>query len=471
MNSYTELTRKISGKRIAVLGLGVSNLPLVRLLLRLGVCRSITVYDKKVRSELESADSLAALGVNFVQGFEEICADIIFRSPGIRPDHPSILSATERGAILSSEMEEFLALCSAMTFGITGSDGKTTTTTLCGKFLEASGRRTFVGGNIGTPLLEYCADMTEQDSAVLELSSFQLMTPMPAPMNSAITNLSPNHLDWHTDESEYALAKRNIVGEQTRRVVLNYDCPHTLSFGKTLCTGKREIIFFSSKIRSVEDFSLPLSQSTKLIFIDNGIISISDGAHTEPLLDTKSIRLPGVHNIENYMCAIGLTYKYVPSEIYKSIAESFLGVEHRLELVRTHEGVDYFNSSIDSSPSRTAAALSALGGRDIVIICGGYDKNLSYDSLADIFCKSVRTVVLTGANAEKIESAILNCPKYKKECPKIINAKSFEDALLRAKGEARQGGCVLLSPASASFDRFKNFAERGKYFAELVNRL
>lgn len=469
MNTYEKLINTVSGKRCAILGLGVSNLPLARLLLSFDAHISLTVYDKKTPEELgEEALSLAESGVRFVSGescFDSIEADIIFRSPGIRPDIEGIRKALDRGAMLTSEMEAFLALAPARVFAITGSDGKTTTTTLTGKFLESAGR-VFVGGNIGTPLLDKAADMTENDSAVLELSSFQLMTLCASPLCAAITNISPNHMDWHTDEEEYAEAKYNIVGENTRRVVLNADSEKTLEFGKSLLgEGGREIIFFSST-KSPDG----LPEGTKAMYLSDGYICYSDGKESVRLLDTRDILLPGKHNVENYMTAMALTYGYVAPAVYRDVAMSFGGVEHRLELVRTLGGVDYYNSSIDSSPTRTAAALSALKGRDIVVICGGYDKNLSYAPLAESLCDTVRAVVLTGATAPKIKQA-LEEHGYDPERLTVLGSESFEDAVAKASALGRAGGCVLLSPASASFDRFKNFAERGRYFKELVKKL
>jgi len=468
-NSYQKLIDAIDGRACAVLGLGVSNLPLTRLLLSLGVAKSITVYDKKGIDELgEDALALADAGVRFVKGFDCICADVIFRSPGIRPDTEGIRKAVESGAVLTSEMETFLCLTPARTFAITGSDGKTTSTTLTGKFLEKE-FTTFVGGNIGTPLLDRCAEMTENCCAVLELSSFQLMTLSDAPENAAITNLSPNHLDWHVDLDEYARAKHNIVGDRTKRVVLNADSAHTFQFGKELLAkGGKEIIFFSSSAKGYSDISL---KGAKLLFLRDGKIVISDGCEESALLDVSLIRIPGMHNVENYMAAIGLTYGHVDISVYSDVAKEFCGVEHRLELVRTKDGVDFYNSSIDSSPTRTAAALSALDGRDVVVICGGYDKNLSYAPLAHSLCKSARAVVLTGATAHKIKAALDESPDYDSEKLCVVMAESFEDAVSKAAALGRNGGCVVLSPASASFDRFKNFMERGRYFKELVNKL
>ncbi len=470
-SSYESLIGLISGKSVAVLGLGVSNTPLVRLLLSLNVARSIFVYDKKQIGELgEDAEALLKAGVIFKQGFDDICEEVIFRSPGIRPDIPSLECAYERGAAVTSEIEQLIAASPASVFAITGSDGKTTTTTLSGKFLAAKGE-CFVGGNIGTPLLDRLNEMRENDSVVLELSSFQLMDMKSSPCAAVITNLTPNHLDWHTSLDEYEKAKHNIVGENTKRVVLNLDNCATRAYGNELIAeGGREIIFFSSTAGGRDDLS-EQELAAKLVHLRENEIVISDNDGIEPLLSIEDIMIPGKHNIENYMAAIALTYNHVQKSVYSSVAREFFGVEHRLQKIRSYNGVDFFNSSIDSSPTRTAAALSALEGRDIVIICGGYDKNLDYAPLAEALCRTVRVAVLTGATAEKIEKAILDCPNYPTSGFSYVMSKSFEDAFEKAVELGREGGCVLLSPASASFDRFRNFMERGEYFVSLVNGL
>lgn len=472
------LKNMLSGKRCALLGLGVSNLPLARILLDLGA--TLTVYDKKDIAKLgEGARALADSGAEFVckdDCFESIEGDIIFRSPGIRPDIKGIREALARGARLSSETELFLLMTPASTYCITGSDGKTTSTTLCGKFLDAeakrSGRgRVYVGGNIGTPLIDKCAEMTDADAAVMELSSFQLMTAHTedSHMYAAITNISPNHLDWHGEMGEYIEAKKKIVTANTRRLVVNADCIYTADIGRAvLKKGGREVFFFSSESHSYGDIVGERQAGAYALFVKDGKIVISDGESESYALDIDRIKLPGVHNIENYMTAIALTYGAVSLESYGDVADSFGGVEHRLEFVRSFEGVDYYNSSIDSSPTRTAAALSALDGRDITVICGGYDKKIPYEPLADALCRYARAVVLTGATADKIEAALLKNESYDTQRLLVIRADSFEDAVRRAREAAREGGCVLLSPASASFDRFNNFAERGDYFKKLV---
>lgn len=474
-NVYENLINTLRGKRCALLGLGVSNLPLLNLLLSLEVEADITVYDKKSPEELgEKALDFQKRGVRFVWGdncLSKIDADIIFRSPGIRPNVRGIRKALEGGAELSSEMELFMSLTPARLFAVTGSDGKTTTTTICGKFLSAAGR-TFIGGNIGRPLVDLCDKMSEKDTAVLELSSFQLMSMSAHPMCAAITNITPNHMDWHTSEEEYAEAKYNIVGENTKRIVVNADNEKTRRFGKRMMSeGNREVVFFSSTARSYFDVLKKAEKNTAVIFTRGGDIYISDGKSSELLMDASLIRLPGKHNLENYMTAMGLTYGYVDKSVYSAVASTFSGVEHRLELVRRLNNVDYYNSSIDSSPTRTNAALSALSGRDIVVICGGYDKNLDYAPLAESLCRYARAVVLTGATAPKIKAAIDAYDGKDKAGLKVVEEKTFERAVTTASSMAVSGGCVLLSPASASFDRFKNFAERGKYFKELVKKL
>ena len=470
--SENKVIKDVENKRVAVLGLGVSNLPLVKMMTESGVCDSITVYDKKSVDDLgKEAKELEDKGVRFVCGFDDIDADIIFRSPGLRPDIEGIVESVANGACLTSEMEAFLKYTLAKTFAITGSDGKTTTTTLTGKFLSCIGR-TYVGGNIGTPLLDKCQEMTENDCAVLELSSFQLMNMPYSPMHAAITNITPNHMDWHTSEQEYASAKYNIVGQNTKRLVVNADNKATFEFGmNVLNSTEKEVFFFSSKNNRYFDVLSEKNERASLFCMHDGAICKTCGEGYEKILSLDAIKIPGMHNVENYMTAIALTYGYVSFVDYEKTAKSFFGVEHRLELVRELNGVKYYNSSIDSSPTRTAAALSALDGRDIVVICGGYDKNLDYAPLASALIKSVRAVVLTGATAKKIEKAIYDNENFAKSNLKIVYEPEFESAVLSASKLGREGGCVLLSPASASFDRFKNFMERGKYFAELVNKL
>jgi len=477
--NHDRLFQYINGRSCEILGLGVSNLPLAKVLCELGV--SLTIRDKKPIEELPSAQELSARGVRFITGehaFDELSGDLIFRSPGIRPDREGLALATSRGAELTSEIELFLSLTDAETFAVTGSDGKTTSTTLTGKFLSAEAERTkkgnvLVGGNIGAPLLDRLAQTSADDRAVMELSSFQLMTVKDAPHYSAITNLAPNHLDWHTGMDEYLEAKKHIVGENTLRFVTNAECEVTARLAEEIMASRKgdmpAVYLFSSKRTSfAELFPKGAGKNDRAVYEKNGVILLSDGKEELPLLSLSDIQIPGRHNVENFMTAIALTYGSVDPSVYSEVARSFFGVEHRLELVRTLGSVDYYNSSIDSSPSRTSAALSALHGRDIVIICGGYDKKIPFEPLAEALCRTVRAVVLTGQTAEKIETVLRAHPDYRNGAPEIYRAPAFEEAVKTAKSVARAGGCVLLSPACASFDAFKNFAERGNTFRQLV---
>jgi len=481
-----KLFRYIHGRSCDILGLGVSNLPLAKQLCSLGI--PLTVRDKNTPEAL-GAEALALRenGVCFYSGadcFAGIRGDVIFRSPGIRPDRAELAAAVARGAELTAEMELFLQLTDATTFAITGSDGKTTSTTLTGKFLSAEAERrgnchTYVGGNIGTPLLDRLGDMTDRDFAVMELSSFQLMTVKKSPRHAAITNLSPNHLDWHRDMAEYRMAKERIIGKDTVRFVTNAECADTMEIANEILARRcREksvtpaLYLFSSKRSSfAELFPNGAGASDRAIYEKNGWIVVADGRTEAPVLKIERIHVLGRHNLENFMTAIALTWEYVDLPLYTSVTENFYGVEHRLEWIRNRRGVDYYNSSIDSSPSRTAAALSALHGRDIVIICGGYDKQIPFEPLAESLCRSVRAVVLTGATGEKIGQVLRAHPDYREGMPQIVREPEFEEAVQHAAHLAKEGGCVLLSPACASFDAFKNFAERGNAFREIVKAL
>ena len=475
----------INGRSCAILGLGISNLPLAEQLHTIGV--PLTVYDKKSPADLgERAQRLQNDGVSFITGegcFDDLRESVIFRSPGIRPDLPGLIRAKERGAVVTSEIGAFLELTDKTTFAVTGSDGKTTSTTLTGKFLEAETLRTnqgqvFVGGNIGTPLLDRLDQILAGDSVVMELSSFQLMDLNHAPMYVAITNISPNHLDWHLDMAEYISAKKNILGPKTKRVVTNADCPATMELAKQLLCHRSEskespaIFLFSSHKSSFEEIFHGMDkEGDHALFERNSTLYLASRKEELAILKTDTIRIPGRHNLENYMTAIGLTWGHVDPSVYTDIAKTFPGVEHRLEWIRNLQEVDYYNSSIDSSPTRTAAALSALDGRDIVIICGGYDKKIPFEPLAESLIRHVRSVVLTGATGEAIGKVLTAHQDYRPGHPEIAYEKDFTEAVLRAKTLAVPGGCVLLSPACASFDSFRNFAERGNTFRKIVKSL
>ena len=459
---YPDLSVSVSG-RCAVVGLGVSNLPLLRFLCARGA--HPTARDQREEKKLGAlAGEVRALGAELIAGenyLEDLNEKVIFRSPGIRPDLPAFCRAVERGSRLTSEMEWFLELTPALTLGITGSDGKTTTTTLTGLFLQERKKRktgrVFVGGNIGKPLLPEVGAMTQTDLAVVELSSFQLQDCRISPVRAAITNLSPNHLNWHTDLTEYFAAKTNIFRHpKCKMLVLNADCEATAALAKT---APVPITLFSGTARP--------SGGEKCVFAREGMIFADFGKGEFPILPTAEILLPGRHNLENVLAAIALTEGLVSPASIAAVARSFGGVEHRLQKVRTVGGVTYYNSSIDSTPTRTEAALSALGEQGVrpIVICGGYDKHLSYAPLAAALERYAKAAVLTGETADAIADAIR---AQSREFPFCV-ARGFRRAVETAREMAKAGDTVLLSPACASFDAFRDFAERGETFCKIVN--
>lgn len=457
-----------------LLGFGVSNVQLADILLGHGAAQ-VRVYDKKSPAQLgERAMALMERGVEFHSGEQYLAGlagDVIFRSPGFRPDLPEIRAAVANGAILTSEMELFLATTKARVVGITGSDGKTTTTTLTKLLLEEAVRergygKVYVGGNIGNSLLPYVQDMTADDFAVVELSSFQLMTvttPLPV---SAVTNLSPNHLDWHTGMDEYVCAKRHIFeGKGAERLVTNRDCALTYDAVQGITVP---LTLFSSKLHDYG--SIMQGKQGRAVFVRDGMIVCADGVIEQAMLAVDEILLPGMHNVENYMTAIGLTQDYITPGIARRVACSFGGVEHRMQLVREKNGVRYYNSSIDSTPTRTAAALSGIPARSAWVICGGYDKHIPFAPLAKVLRERARGVVLTGATADQIQKALDACTEGDPDLP-VYRENDFADAVRCAAKHAKEGEMVLLSPACASFDAFDNFAHRGRTFIEIVNQL
>jgi len=470
---FANMIRNLKGVRATVVGLGISNLPLIDYLLSHGAI--VTARDGKERKDLGNvAKDLEARGVRVISGkdyLQNIEADLLFRTPGIRPDRPEFAEAVARGAYLTSEMELFLELTPAHVIGITGSDGKTTTTTLTGLFLEAqfkrsATRRVFVGGNIGAPLLPCLEDMTKDDVAVVELSSFQLQTMRRSCHAAAVTNLSPNHLNWHTDMEEYVDAKTNIFRHaQNGHVVINAENERSTSL---LPRIRQRVTLFSSEKHSFSAFSPLLKKGDAAVWERDGKIFWSDGDTEVELIKVDCIRLPGKHNLENYMTALALTCSLVEREAVDSVAATFTGVRHRLEPVREFEGVRYYNSSIDSSPTRTTAALSALAPERPIVICGGADKNFSFEPLAVSLCRYAKAVVLTGQTAQKIQNALQAREEVTSGALPVLSVPDFRGAVEAARSIACRGDIVLLSPSCTSFDAFKNFEERGDFFCRIV---
>ncbi|MBQ7737620.1 MAG: UDP-N-acetylmuramoyl-L-alanine--D-glutamate ligase [Oscillospiraceae bacterium] len=450
----------LKSKTVAVIGLGVSNKPLLELLLNAG-CR-VTVRDKQDREKMgPKADELEARGCTLVLGDEylsNLTEDVIFRTPGLLPTVPALREAAKRGSQLTSEMEAFFALCPGHIIAVTGSDGKTTTTTVISELLKAQGMRVFLGGNIGTPLLDRVSEMAVSDWIVLELSSFQLHSMACHPRIAVITNVSPNHLDVHDSYEDYQVSKKQIFLAQEKDdvLVLNADNAITASFA---AESRGQVRFFSRQTRPENGF-----------YMEDGIIWRSENGTSERFLDADEIRIPGLHNAENFMAAFAAVDGIVSPENCRRVAREFAGVAHRLEKFRTLRGVTYCNDSIASSPTRTIAGLHALD-RKPILIAGGYDKHLPFDVLGDEICLHVKELFLTGFTAEKILAAVKASRYYDPSALPVHVIPSFRDAVLAASAAAKEGDMVLLSPACASFDMFKNFEERGNTFKSIVNEL
>ena len=456
MNKLDEFKYNVAGKNITVIGIGISNLPLIKYLVSLGA--NVTACDRRSAEDLgENYTELEKLGVKFNLGdgyLNNLSGDMIFKTPGMRYDVPELLKAKETGSIVTSEMEVFFEVCPSHIIAVTGSDGKTTTTTLIHKMMTDAGYKTWLGGNIGNPLLTDTEKMKENDWVILELSSFQLHTMRKSPEIAVITNISPNHLDMHKDYKEYIDAKKNIMLYQNEgdTLIVNADNQVTADIGKS---ANGAVKYFSRN--GMADVYLDGN------IIKRGIVEI---------LNIKDIKIPGMHNVENYMAAIAAVSGLVSKEVIVNVAKTFGGVEHRIELVRTLDGVKYYNSSIDSSPNRTINTLRVFPNK-VIMIAGGKDKGIPYDEIGPALAEHVKVLILIGATSDKIQEALdaeINKTGNGKDI-EVIRATSYEDAVNTARSKAHDGDVVLLSPASTSFDMFRNFEERGNLFKKIVNEL
>ena len=446
----------LRGRTAAVLGVGISNRPLIELLTDHGC--AVTARDKKtdlgdLGTALEAKGVKLRLGEDYLEGLTE---DVIFRTPGLRPDLPPIAAAVERSSRLTSEMEAFFDVCPCPMIAVTGSDGKTTTTTIIAELLRRSGKTVHLGGNIGHPLLAEAGTIAPDHVSVLELSSFQLMTMKKSPHIAVITNLSPNHLDYHRDYAEYIAAKENIFTHQTAQdiAVFNADNDDTVR-----CAAKAP--------GRVRWFSRQKEVADGVFLRGTAVVARGRGAE-RVVMDTADIRLPGVHNIENYLAAIAAVDGLVADETIRDFARTFGGVEHRIELVRERNGVRWYNDSIASSPSRTIAGLRSFSEK-VGLIAGSKDKGISYAPLGPQINKHVKLLILCGATAGVIRQAVEQAPNY--DGLEILEVEDYPTAVSTADSRAQAGDVVILSPASTSFDRFANFMERGRVFKDLVNAL
>ena len=457
-----EFNEYIRFRKVAVIGLGVSNIPLLDYLHEKKA--KVTVFDNKKIDDIpkEILDKITTYGFEFSFGSNSLenlkGFNVIFRSPSCLPTKPELKAEAERGAIVTTEIEMLMEMCPCKMIGVTGSDGKTTTTSLINHILEKAGYKTFLGGNIGTPLFTKLPEMTPEDIVVLELSSFQLMNMQVSPQIAVMTNVTPNHLNIHKDYEEYIEAKKCIFKNQNENdiLILNYDNEITRNCAKE---AKGKVIFFSSKEKLDNGF-----------IVDDGVIKECEDKVRKHILNTDEVILRGAHNFSNIATALAATKTLVDTDIAVKAIKEFKPVEHRIEFVREIGGVKWYNDSASSSPTRTLSGLNAFK-EDIILIAGGYDKNLDYTPLAKTVVDKVKTLILIGQTAEKIFDAVKEELDKENKKMDIYMCDSLEETIKIAKKSAQKGEVVLFSPASASFDMFKNFADRGNKFKKLVNEI
>ncbi len=459
-----QLQNLIQGKKVAFIGAGVSHKRCIEQFVELGA--QVTLCDQK--KSLEDfgayADTLRrlhvrlSLGEHYTDGFAG--QDIIMRTPGYEYYKPELQAALQAGTKVTSEVELFFELCPCEIVAVTGSDGKTTTTTLISKMFEAAGRKVFLGGNIGAALLPQLADVTPEAVAVVELSSFQLISMRVSPKVAVVTNVTPNHLDHHKDMQEYIDAKRNILLWQVPpcRAVLGFENEISRGMQKD-CKGEQ--VWFT-RLHDTDKGAFLRESDDTLCYAENGVVT--------PILPRAEVKLRGLHNVENLLAAIAAVWGRVPVEAMRQVGSTFTGVEHRIEPVRTLDGVTYYNDSIASSPTRTIAGLRSFNQK-IILIAGGYDKKIPYEPLAPEILAHVKTLVLMGATGPCIEAAVRGCAGFDESALTILHAESMQHAVELARGAAQPGDVVSLSPASASFDLYPNFEVRGRDYKNIVNNL
>lgn len=447
----------ISGKTVTFCGIGRSHMPLMKMFQEKGAV--VSARDKRTLEELgENGETLQKLGVKLILGenyLQDLREDIIFRTPGMRYHLPQLETARKQGSVVTSEMEVFFELCPCKIYAVTGSDGKTTTTSIIAELLKAQGKTVHLGGNIGRPLLPEIESIQPGDRAVVELSSFQLISMGESPDVAVVTNLSPNHLDVHKDMQEYIDAKKNIFLHQN-------------AFSRTVLNAGNEITAsFAAQVRGDCWMFRRGSSVERGVWCDGGQIYV----HQEPLMPLSQIKIPGWHNVENYMAAIAAVWGDVSPEVIRQVAATFNGVEHRAEFVREFNGVKYYNDSIATSPTRVISGTLSLFPQKILMIAGGYDKHIPFEPMGPVVCEKVKTLILLGATAQKIEDAVKAADNYQEGAPEILRVETMEQAVAMAAAHAQPGDIVSLSPASAAFDLYPNFEVRGRHYKELVNGL
>lgn len=453
----------MKNKNIAFIGVGVSHTDLIKLFLKKGL--DVTVCDKKTEeqmdeyAELKAAGAKFSLGSGYLDGMAEGKYDVVFRTPGMYYNNDILTAARAHGTAVTSEMEVFFDLCPCPIYAVTGSDGKTTTTTLIAEFLAAEGKTVHKGGNIGRALLPIIEEVKEDDAAVVELSSFQLISMRRSPDVAAITNIRPNHLNVHKDMQEYIDSKANLLLHQNAfsKAVLSLDN----ETARDLAPLVRGQLAFFSRMEKVDNGAF---------LNEKGILCYNDYGNITEVLDMRDIKIPGLHNVENYLTAIAVTWGKVKPETVRRVAKEFGGVEHRIEFVRELDGVKYYNNSIASSPTRVIACLNTFPQKQIMIM-GGSDKGISFEPMADLVCEKVKLLILMGQTKEKIRDAVMASDKFADSGLEIIIVKDMQEAVETARSKAVSGDIVSLSPACASFDMYRMFEERGNHFKSIVNSL
>ncbi|MBQ8824135.1 MAG: UDP-N-acetylmuramoyl-L-alanine--D-glutamate ligase [Ruminococcus sp.] len=463
MSKLERFFEQMKQKQVAFIGTGVTNNDIIRLFLKKGI--SITLLDRKtpeqlgdIYQELKNSGASFRLGATYLDNLTDF--DVVFRSPGMYYNNEKLQEARQNGVVITTEMEVFFDLCPCKIYAVTGSDGKTTTTTLISEFLQASGVTVHKGGNIGRALLPIIESIKETDAAVVELSSFQLLSMRQSPDVAVITNIAPNHLDVHGTMEEYLQAKVNLIAHQNAfsRTVLNLDNALTNELSGQV---RGTLVKFSRRSKPV--YGAFLRE-------EDNMLCYSNGNNITPVVKAEDIRIPGMHNVENYLAAISAVWGEVSIDTIVDVAKTFGGVEHRIEFVRELDGVKWYNDSIATSPTRVLAGLNSFSQK-LIVIMGGYDKKIPFEPMAQTVCEKVKTVILMGVTAEKIEKAITSCDSYKENAPEIIHVSSMEEAINTAKNISEKGDIVTLSPACASFDRYPNFEARGNHYKNLVKEL
>ena len=462
MNKTERFFYRMKNSRVAFIGVGVSHTDLIKLFLKKGI--GVTVLDRRTADKMGDVHGeLEALGAKFILGDSYLDSltdfDVVFRAPGMYFHNEKLQAAIKHGVAVTSEMEVFFDLCPCKIYAVTGSDGKTTTTTIIAGLLEKSGKKVYKGGNIGKALLPLIEEINDDDAAVVELSSFQLLSMRKSPDVAVITNIAPNHLDVHGTMEEYIWSKTNLITHQNAfsKTVLNLDNKTTNDL-ESMVRGK------------LVKFSRLSTPECGTFLREDGTLCYNNYGETTEIIHKDSIRIPGIHNVENYLAAIAAVWGEVSLDVIKDMAENFGGVEHRIEFVRELDGVKWYNDSIATSPTRVLAGLNSFTQK-LIVIAGGYDKKIPFEPMAETVCNKVKKLILMGVTAQKIEKAITECSAYDPEKIQIYHVGSMEEAVQKAKEISDKGDIVTLSPACASFDLYPNFEARGIHYKNLVKEL